>query len=123
MDEYRLIGESSQTYVSRTGFWRRSGAICGGGTEIQASHLMELAPLKNRRTRSRRWRKKKRRREIVCTSATPRLVETEQHDGPSAPRDYPRHRFRFLMAAQETIQDIGLGYYFYFFVDCGLGYF
>ncbi|CDY66835.1 BnaCnng52550D [Brassica napus] len=97
---------------------------------------MELAPLpeglclcllflrlKNRRTRSRRWRKKKRRREIVCTSATPRLVETEQHDGPSAPRDYPRHRFRFLMAAQETIQDIGLGYYFYFFVDCGLGYF
>ncbi|KAL0679277.1 hypothetical protein Bca4012_007258 [Brassica carinata] len=45
MDEYRLIGESSQTYVSRTGFWRRSGAICGGGTEIQASHLMELAPL------------------------------------------------------------------------------
>ncbi|CAN6824146.1 unnamed protein product, partial [Brassica oleracea] len=40
-----LIGESSQTYVSRTGFRRRSGAICGGGIEIQASHPIDLAPL------------------------------------------------------------------------------
>ncbi|KAL0824452.1 hypothetical protein Bca101_048129 [Brassica carinata] len=51
MDEYRLIGESSQTYVSRTGFWRRSGAICGVGIEIQASHLMELAPLPEGKTK------------------------------------------------------------------------
>ncbi|CAF1924576.1 BnaUnng03610D, partial [Brassica napus] len=40
-----LIGESSHTYVSRTGFRRRSGAICGGGIEIQASHPIDLAPL------------------------------------------------------------------------------
>ncbi|KAF3567453.1 hypothetical protein DY000_02016368 [Brassica cretica] len=33
------------TYVSRTGFRRRSGAICGGGIEIQASHPIDLAPL------------------------------------------------------------------------------
>ncbi|WZZ49244.1 hypothetical protein YC2023_049351 [Brassica napus] len=40
-----LIGESSQTYVSRTGFRRRSGAICGGGIEIQASHPIDFALL------------------------------------------------------------------------------
>ncbi|CAN7009267.1 unnamed protein product [Brassica oleracea var. botrytis] len=63
-----LIGESSQTYVSRTGFRRRSGAICGGGIEIQASHPIDFAllPVEGEAEGGRGGtRRKKLRRDIV----------------------------------------------------------
>ncbi|CAN6993221.1 unnamed protein product, partial [Brassica oleracea var. botrytis] len=106
-----LIGESSQTYVSRTGFRRRSGAICGGGIEIQASHPMDLAPLpvEGEADGGRGVTRRRRYGVALCECVTVyerdgALSETEQHDVPSTPAIY------FLMAALETIQDIDLGY-------------